>query len=887
MDKRYKHLIIVILTSLLATSAFFLCLTRPAKSNPGVIYVDRNAPGPTHDGSTWEKGHTTLQAALDDAENPDQIWVAQGIYTPTKRVIAGLPRSSTFQLTSGVSLYGGFPTGGGDGSFDARDVDTYATILSGDLGIIGDDSDNSFHVVTSSGNDKTTILDGFTISGGKANGGLEYDRGGGMHNNNSNATIKNITFQGNNAIYGGGMYNTNSSPSLSSVTFYTNTASYGGGLANSNSDPTLSKVTFTHNHAVTQGGGLHNDSDSAPDLTECIFEDNTTDDNGGGLYNRSSDLTLTKVSFTDNEATDWGGGMYNDDASPVLKELTFQHNKADQGGGMYNHSSDPQLTNASFLGNKADYGGGMYNYESSPQVTNAIFSGNYTAGSFQMGGGMYNRDSSPTLINLTFSGNQANTGGGIRNINFSNPTLINVILWGNTAPTGPQMVNNNYSTPSIRYSLIQGCGASGAGWDDNLGDDGGHNLDTNPLFRRNPTPGIDGNWGTADDDYGDLRLDLSSPAIDAGDNTGVPGGVLTDLAGKPRFVDIEEIADTGYGSPPIVDLGAYEARFGVEITKTVNIQSPLEGQVITYMIIVENTGTITVANGIISDDLPGDLTFIGPVEITPSQAGKPGTTPPLLAYDLTIGANETVTITFPVSLADGPASLLNQATISSPDLSEPVSDTVSIVVENVPPTIALQGGESIVEGSTYTLTLGAITDPGNDTVTHQHVHWGDDHTDIYATTGDITHTYKDGDANHTITVDLVDEDGTHIAAGTRQITVTNAIPIVAAGEDISLTAGETLTRSGTFQDPGADQWTATVDYGEGDGPKTLVLEGKAFRLVHPFLNSGVYTVTVTINDDDGGGGYDSFTVTVLDIPEIHYWLYLPFLIRKIPVLPPG
>jgi len=32
------------------------------------------------------------------------------------------------------------------------------------------------------------------------------------------------------------------------------------------------------------------------------------------------------------------------------------------------------------------------------------------------------------------------------------------------------------------------------------------------------------------------------------------------LANSPRFVDIERVADTGSGTPPIVDLGAYEVQ---------------------------------------------------------------------------------------------------------------------------------------------------------------------------------------------------------------------------------------------------------------------------------------------------------------------------------------
>ncbi len=133
--------------------------------------------------------------------------------------------------------------------------------------------------------------------------------------------------------------------------------------------------------------------------------------------------------------------------------------------------------------------------------------------------------------------------------NGSNPTLANTIVWGNT-PVANQ-IDNSTSTPVVTYSDVQG-GYAGTG-----------NINLDPLFWRSPSPGADGNWGTADDDYGDLRLQLTSPAIDAGDNSAVPSGVLSDLGGYPRFIDMASLPDTGLGTPPIVDMGAYEAQFVV------------------------------------------------------------------------------------------------------------------------------------------------------------------------------------------------------------------------------------------------------------------------------------------------------------------------------------
>jgi hypothetical protein len=85
-------------------------------------------------------------------------------------------------------------------------------------------------------------------------------------------------------------------------------------------------------------------------------------------------------------------------------------------------------------------------------------------------------------------------------------------------------------------------------------------INADPLFLRTPSPGPDGIWGTSDDDYGDLHLQFTSPAVNAGNSTYLPidlfdldsDGNTTeslpfDLASQPRILG------------PVVDMGAYEA----------------------------------------------------------------------------------------------------------------------------------------------------------------------------------------------------------------------------------------------------------------------------------------------------------------------------------------
>lgn len=81
----------------------------------------------------------------------------------------------------------------------------------------------------------------------------------------------------------------------------------------------------------------------------------------------------------------------------------------------------------------------------------------------------------------------------------------------------------------------------------------------------------------------------------------------------------------------------------------------------------------------------------------------------------------------------------------------------------------------------------------------------------------------------------------------------NVAPAVDAGAGGTIDEAGTFTGSGSFADPGADSWTATVDYGDGSGAQALALNpDKTFSLGHTYASPGIYTVTVTVTDDDTG-----------------------------------
>ena len=311
-----------------------------ASAEAAVIYVDSGAGG-ANDGSCWTDAYTDLQDALGFALSGDEIWVAAGTYKPT----SGAERSISFVLVDGVGLYGGFS--GFETARDQRDWETNAVSLSGDIGTEDYTYDNSYQAVKCGEVTGSTVLDGFTISGGRAWGADPKNRGGGMYNDGGSPTVTNCTFSGNSwAEYGGGMYNDGGSPTVTNCTFSGNSwAEYGGGMYNDGGSPALTDCTFSGNSAISKGGGMYI-AYGSPTVTNCTFTDNHAGHpdsdyggQGGGMYNAGSP-TVTNCTFSSNSTLRYssaGGGMYNA-GSPTVINCTFIQNCGDKGLGIHNRA---------------------------------------------------------------------------------------------------------------------------------------------------------------------------------------------------------------------------------------------------------------------------------------------------------------------------------------------------------------------------------------------------------------------------------------------------------------------------------------------------------------------------------------------------------------------
>jgi hypothetical protein len=411
---------------------------RPAETKR--CYANRDNPTFPGDGLSWATAYTSpwgaIYAALINA-NCSEVWVAKGTY-----VTNNLFNAAAFSIPPGKALYGGFA--GTETSLSQRDLAANETILDGQglWHVVLIDAYGSATNITAS-----TVLDGFTITGGNANSTGLNSAGAGLLNNGaggyvSNPTLANLVIKNNNAVEGAGMLN-NGQAGMSS--------------------PSLLNVKFVDNHATIHAGALYNDGDngvSSPTLTAVEFTGNSAS-NGGGMFSSAgggvSSPKVVASRFVGNTAT-YGGAVQNDGATPSFTDVTFSGNQGTfQAGAVYNNDYNgpvnAQFTSVTFSGNSANIdGGAVYNVftnaASLASFDHVVFAGNVLTDTGR--GGAVSTTGHTVFRDVLFAhnGGAANSGGAISSVVFHgqvivpNLTIDGASFVGNVAPGGAAVLSS-------------------------------------------------------------------------------------------------------------------------------------------------------------------------------------------------------------------------------------------------------------------------------------------------------------------------------------------------------------------------------------------------------------------------------------------------------------
>jgi DNA/RNA endonuclease G (NUC1) len=213
-------------------------------------------------------------------------------------------------------------------------------------------------------------------------------------------------------------------------------------------------------------------------------------------------------------------------------------------------------------------------------------------------------------------------------------------------------------------------------------------------------------------------------------------------------------------------------------------------------------------------------------------------------------------------------------TLTGYDLLALLPDDVEAAVESntQPPLAAIAGpAGAIAEGGSATFDASSSLDP-NGTIASYAWDFGDGSTGSGVS---VSHTFTQ-DGAFTVRVTVTDNDGLTDSA-TFVIDVINVAPVVGTVPNATLNVGATYTASGSFTDPGADAWSATVHWGDGSAPEVVPLSVHNFSLTHIYTAGGTYTVTIDIADEDTSVS-STHTVTVeVPVPESGLAAALPLI----------
>jgi hypothetical protein len=228
------------------------------------------------------------------------------------------------------------------------------------------------------------------------------------------------------------------------------------------------------------------------------------------------------------------------------------------------------------------------------------------------------------------------------------------------------------------------------------------------------------------------------------------------------------------------------------------------------------------------------------------------------------------------------------------------SDTTTTTVANKAPAVdSLTVSSAVINEDGSVTIMGSFTDAGTQDTHTVMIDWGTGETpsaamvtqDAGSGTFMATHQYLDDNPTGTlsdlyeITVTVTDDDGSSASARV-DVTVNNVAPSVGVitAPVAPNAAGIVIHASASFTEQGtADTHTAIWNWGDGNTSSGVVSESGGSGSVtgsHAYDSAGVYTVTLTVTDDDGGSGQSVFQYVVVYDPSAGFvtgggWIISP------------
>jgi hypothetical protein len=383
-------------------------------------------------------------------------------------------------------------------------------------------SDLGSVVIFESNETTTSVLDGFTITGGKGSGPQNASAGGGIYFGASSGTIKNCAIIQNTATYGGGV------------------------ICWDNSFVILNNCTITENSVTGFGGGVFSVQNSSVTMTDCIIHGNSVTGTitaragyGGGIScTENSTVTLSDCKITDNSAGMGGGGAYfakTNTASSIINCIITGNSAGNWGAGVGCEVNENPLA-----------------------MTNCVIACNIARQG--IGGVACTLGAGATICNCTIWGNSGGSSWGSSGVGCwkGSAKVTNSIIWANISPKGREIsVEDVASMLTIAYSDIAGGKTAVYVDGDGTLNWGSGNIDADPLLAassywadlNDPNIAVEPNDPNAVWIDGDYHLkseagrwdpvseswvvdDVTSPCIDAGDPNSPIGDELEPNGGR-------------------------------------------------------------------------------------------------------------------------------------------------------------------------------------------------------------------------------------------------------------------------------------------------------------------------------------------------------------------